>query len=231
MNKPLFFLFAATLFLSSFLLFGVQSSLTDESLSLLLAELQISPAISPALFTIGRAALVPMLGFALAVAIKRLCPWRIQHFVYLFLWVQCFLAFLLLIPNKPGPGLAPGLTWMVVGLVSVLGCTNLALLPSWFLAVQRADDPDMSGNAAFWLSCWGLVGLIARSRPLAAFIPEFLICIVFGILVGTIVSSWLAPIIFPGPVLEYPLFLILACILRFLPAPLSVNRSQMRICA
>jgi hypothetical protein len=96
-------------------------------------------------------------------------------------------------------------------------------------SIDSILPPFFLHTCAFWFACWGVIGLIGRDRPSPIFIPELLFCIALGSLLGSISIGVLFPIIFSATI-EYPLLLILACILRFLPAPLSVNRSQMRIC-
>ncbi len=71
--------------------------------------------------------------------------------------------------------------------------------------------------ALFWI---GLVchGELARDRPPAEWLTEFYLWLSVGGVLGGMFNALVAPLLFPG-VWEYPIVLVLACVLR--PAPQS----------
>ncbi|MCI0378450.1 MAG: hypothetical protein L0215_12645 [Gemmataceae bacterium] len=73
---------------------------------------------------------------------------------------------------------------------------------------------------ALWESCWGCHGALAQERPRDPLrIREFLLCVAVGNVVAWLILSSLVPVLFPSFLVEYPLFMILACVIRFFPRP------------
>jgi hypothetical protein len=67
--------------------------------------------------------------------------------------------------------------------------------------------------AAFFLTALVCHGTLAARRPAAARLTEFYICMSLGGALGGIANALIAPIVFSGAY-EYPLALLLACVLR-----------------
>ena len=79
--------------------------------------------------------------------------------------------------------------------------------------------------AVFFLTAMVCHGELAASRPPARHLTEFYLWMSLGGVLGGIFNAVIAPLIFPL-VIEYPLMLMLACMLRPEPAAAPQNRSQ-----
>lgn len=133
----------------------------------------------------------------------------------LFIPIALFTTVLLHLPHRFTLLLQPVIT--IIAVVFFLTNPDLPVMLAMYFHIF-----------AFWFNCWGCIGILGRGRPPAVFIPELIFCIALGILLGTAFIIWLVPILFPTVVTEYPLFLILACLLRFLPAPAGVARNDFK---
>ena len=80
--------------------------------------------------------------------------------------------------------------------------------------------------AAFFVIAMVCHGSLANPRPNARFLTEFYMCLSFGGLMGGVFSGVIAPLSF-NSLLEYPLVLALACVLR--PATKTTRESRSRI--
>lgn len=72
--------------------------------------------------------------------------------------------------------------------------------------------------AMFFVTALVCHGELARSRPPARWLTEFYIWMSLGGVLGGLFNALVAPVVFPT-VVEYPLALVLACMLRPHPAP------------
>jgi hypothetical protein len=103
---------------------------------------------------------------------------------------------------------------------------SMAFLALLFLLPTVSLGAAMAGHyIAFFITALLCHGALAARRPAAARLTDFYFCLSLGGALGGVFNALLAPVLFSSAY-EYPLVLILACLLR-LPAlgrPLGLNR-------
>jgi len=150
------------------------------------------------------------LGLRLSAGLLYLyCGWLIfslpfRHSVlFEFVWLSTF--FIVFFPWRWTVLLQPITTGVALAVVAM----NTI---DWFLPAALAFL-----GPAVWFSCWGCHGALANDRPDPVHLPEFVLWISLGVMLAALFSGLVAPLVFPMNVLEFPLCLVLACVVRFLP--------------
>ena len=106
---------------------------------------------------------------------------------------------------------------LLLTLMLVTRTTSLRGVPVWVLLIPHL--------AAFFLSAMVGHGELARDRPTAGHLTEFYLWMSVGGVLGGIFNALLAPILFRhSGLIEYPLVLVLACMIR--PARVSTSESE-----
>ncbi|MCE9562904.1 MAG: fused MFS/spermidine synthase [Planctomycetes bacterium] len=104
---------------------------------------------------------------------------------------------------------------LVLTLLLVLGANQIRGLPFWALLLVHL--------LALFLTALVAHGELARDRPHTEHLTEFFLWMSVGGMLGGMFNALLAPVIFQRTGLtEYPLALVLACLIR--PTPKSVSR-------
>ena len=100
-------------------------------------------------------------------------------------------------------------SWALLGQAGAISIVLLLLpLPTVSLAGVIAAH-----FAAFFLTALVCHGTLAARRPAASRLTEFYICMSLGGALGGVANALIAPVVFSGAY-EYPLALLLACVLR-----------------
>ena len=105
-----------------------------------------------------------------------------------------------------------GMVWLQPFLVVGTALVFHENLTEWMWAVILLH------LAMFFVTALVCHGELARSRPPAQWLTEFYIWMSLGGVLGGLFNALIAPVVFPT-VVEYPLALVLACLLRPQPAP------------
>lgn len=72
--------------------------------------------------------------------------------------------------------------------------------------------------------CWGSHGDIIKDAPASDRLPELALCVLVGVLVCSIAYAVMPPSVFPGDILEYPLAIGAALVLRAMVWPWLRNK-------
>jgi hypothetical protein len=144
--------------------------------------------------------------------------WVIPLALYLLTFILVF-ARKPLLPHAALVRIQP-LAILLLTLVMLSEATALEGLPVWPLLALHLTG--------FFIVAMVCHGELVRSRPPAERLTEFYLWLAVGGVLGGLFNSLLAPLVFPT-VTEYPLVLVLACLLRPAIGPLDDNRVARRL--